>query len=110
MSKKAVFVQQGNVIDFVAGADIAVGDVVPLGTTRIGVAQTAIANGDTGAVVVKGVFEIAASTSVAMAVGSLAYWDVADGNLNATATDNILAGIVVEAKAQAGTTAKVLIG
>lgn len=110
MAKEAVFIQKGEVIDFVASADIAVGDVVPIGTTRIGIAQTDIANGATGAVAVTGVYQIAASTSVAMAVGSLAYWDVADGNLNATATDNILAGIVVEAKAQAGATAKVLIG
>lgn len=110
MAKEAIYVQPGNVIDYLAGADIAVGDVVPLGTTKIGVAQTAIANGAVGAVAVSGVFEIAASTAVAMAVGDVVYWDVADGNLNKTATDNIQAGVVVEAKLQAGTTAKVLIG
>ena len=110
MAKEATYIQEGKVIDYLAGADIAVGDVVPLGTTKIGIAVTDIANGATGAVAVTGVYQIAASTSVAMSVGDVVYWDVADGNLNATSTDNIKAGIVVEAKLQAGATAKVLIG
>ena len=45
MSKQATLIQDYGVLDYTAGADITVGDVVPLGI-RIGVAQTASGNLD----------------------------------------------------------------
>lgn len=50
------FIQVGNVVDYTAGANISAGDLVVMGHT-LGIALTDIANGDTGAVAIEGVFE-----------------------------------------------------
>ena len=50
MAKQATFIQIGKNIDCTASADIAVGEVVPI-VTGIDVAQTSIANGDTGSLI-----------------------------------------------------------
>lgn len=93
----ATKIQEGNVIDYAAGADISVGDVVDL-TSRIGVALTDIANGDTGAVDLEGVYEITATTATEFAVGDQTYWD--GSALTKTDTDTP-AGMAVSAKAAA---------
>lgn len=70
------FVQVGNVVDYTAGADISSGDLVVMGHT-VGVALTDIANGDTGAVAIEGVFEGVPKVSAAVfAVGEKLILDV----------------------------------
>lgn len=106
MSKQAVYLQSGDVIDYTAAANIAVGDVVPLGS-RVGVAVTDIANGATGAVSIDGVYEMPAVNNAAFSVGDVVFWDDSANKLTLTGAGNTVAGIVVAAKAETGTTAKV---
>lgn len=105
----ATFVQRGENIDYVAAADTAYMEVVPL-AARIGVALEAIAKGATGTVTLTGVFRLPAATGV-LAVGAEVYWDTKAGNIVGTKGDTtVFAGYAVEAKAEAGTAVNVRIG
>ncbi|AYO30249.1 DUF2190 family protein [Biomaibacter acetigenes] len=106
---KGTYIQKGYIIDFTnsTGADIAYGDVVPIGA-RIGIAAEDIAKDATGSLNVSGVFELPADNTVAFAVGDEVYWDNVGGKLTKTA-GTYKAGWVIEPKALAGTTAKVKI-
>jgi len=75
----AVFVQEGNQIDYTPGAAVAAGDVVVQGDL-IGVAKQAIAANALGALAVDGVFDFPKATGVGTAItaGVNVYWDVAD--------------------------------
>jgi predicted RecA/RadA family phage recombinase len=102
MAKEATLIQEGRVIDYTATADIVVGQVLPL-VSFCGVALTNIANGDTGAVALEGVYEVAATTADAIAVGTPLFWD---NTTNAATIDsdtgaNISLGKAVTAKASA---------
>jgi predicted RecA/RadA family phage recombinase len=108
MGKQAVFNQDGNVIDYTAGADISVGDVVPM-TNFCGVALTGIANGATGAVKVDGIYAIPTDTGAAWNVGDKIYWNDTTNVGTKTATDNTPLGYAVAAKLSAGTSCKVLL-
>ncbi|MDD4599627.1 hypothetical protein SDC9_04145 [bioreactor metagenome] len=109
MAKEATFIQGGAVIDYTAAADIVVGQVIPL-VSCVGVAQTDITNGAVGAVAITGVYECAAVTTAAFAVGDVLYWDDTNSVLTKTDTSNTKAGICVATKLQAGATARVKIG
>lgn len=93
----ATKIQDGNVIDYTATADISVGDVIDL-TSRIGVALTDIADTEVGAVDLEGVYELTATTATAFSVGDAVYWD--GSALTKTDTDTP-AGMAVTAKASA---------
>lgn len=98
MAKEATFIQDGKFIDYTAGADIAVGEVIPM-VTRCGVAVTAIANGAVGAVALEGIFQVATSdTSAAWAVGDVVYWTTATNVASKTATGGIPLGIAAAVK------------
>jgi predicted RecA/RadA family phage recombinase len=84
-------------------ADVAVSDIVVIGA-RIGIATVDIANDATGELSVEGVYEFPADNTVAISIGDTVYWDVADGKINKTATDNTLAGTAHSEKAQTETT------
>jgi len=62
------------------------------------------------AYVFRGKVEFPKAASLAIAPGDACYWDVADGNINKTATDNTKAGICVEAAAEAESTVLVMLG
>lgn len=95
------FIQPGDVLDYTATADVASGAVVVMGA-RIGVVVADIANGQAGAVRVKGVVELPKVTT-AVAQGAELYWDATNSRLTATATSNTLAGYAAAA-AGSGTT------
>ena len=82
----AVFVQEGNQVDYTPGADVAAGDVVVQGDL-IGVAKQPIAANVLGALAVVGVFDVAKESggAVTFTVGQKAYWD--DTNKVAVTTD-----------------------
>lgn len=107
MARQATFVKEGQNIDFVLTANVAVGDVVVIGS-KIGIALTAGSTGDTIAVKTNGVWTMAAVTGTAFSVGDTLYWDDTANNLTKTSTSNTLVGVALEAKESAGTTAKVL--
>ena len=75
----AVFVQEGNQIDYTPGSAVAAGDVVVQGDL-IGVAKQPIAANVLGALAVDGVFDFPKATGVGTAItaGASVYWDEAD--------------------------------
>ena len=74
---QAVFVQEGDAVDYTPGADVAAGAVVVQGTL-VGVAKQPIASGKLGALSVRGLFDVA-KAAVAFTAGVAVYWD-ADGS------------------------------
>lgn len=102
------FIQVGEKIDFLngTGADIAYHDVVPVGTSCIGVAEMAIPQNETGTVNLEGVWELTADNATVFNVGDMLYWNTAGKKLTKTNTD-VPAGICVLAKINTGTTARV---
>ena len=74
---KATYVQPGNNLDYInnGSAAIEAGDVIALGTTRVGVAGCDIAVGEVGSVIVKGVFEFPKTGTAAIALGAAVYFD-----------------------------------
>jgi predicted RecA/RadA family phage recombinase len=75
----AVFVHDGNSIDYTPGADVAAGDVV-VQNELVGIAKLDIAANALGALAVTGVFDFPKATGVgeAIAAGAEVYWDEAD--------------------------------
>jgi predicted RecA/RadA family phage recombinase len=71
------FVARGDRITITAAANIASGDGVLAGSF-FGVAETAIANGAQGAIVLEGIFDLPKAPSQAWTVGQLIYWDGAN--------------------------------
>ena len=113
------YIQPGNTIDWVVtGAAVVSGQTIVIGTSIVGVAVTDGAVGDTIAVTVEGVFEVAKATA-AIGLGVAVYWD-ADGDpvggtagsgaATATDTANTLMGKAIEAAAGGTATVKVKLG
>lgn len=105
------YVSQGATIDYTAGADISSGDVVVIGQ-QIGVALTDIANGETGAVAIEGVFTVPKVSAAEIAQGESVIYDVSasafDDNAATPATGDVSGCCVaVEAAAATTTTVKV---
>lgn len=90
------YVSEGDVLNVVAGAAIAAGDVVLLGK-RIGVALAAIAVGETGAASVSGIWTINKLGTDVVAQGDLLYWDNTAKRLTTTVGTNTLAGYAAKA-------------
>jgi predicted RecA/RadA family phage recombinase len=100
------YLQDGEVLDHTAGADIASNAVVVMGV-RVGVALAAIADGAVGPVMVEGVFSLAKKSTDVIAQGAIVYWDDTNKEVTTTSTDNTLMGYAVEAAGSGITTAKV---
>lgn len=83
-------VSKGLTMDYTATADITSGQVVLVGA-MIGIAVSALASGETGALTVEGVFTVPKSTGV-VAQGAQVYWDNTNKNVTTTATDNTPCG------------------
>ncbi|MCI1965879.1 MAG: DUF2190 family protein [Oscillospiraceae bacterium] len=94
----AKYVQPGKIINFqnTTGEVICYGDVVVL-SSRIGVAECAIKNGETGSVGLEGVYEIPAETTAVFTVGQKLYWDAENQRVTAT-EKTVSAGFAAEAK------------
>lgn len=101
-------VQPGAVMPWTnaTGTDVASGDVVKVGL-RIGIALENIANTASGQLAIAEVWEIPKVAPLVISQGDLVYWDVADANVNKTATDNFIAGFAFESAVSAATTVKV---
>ena len=106
----AVYVHEGDAIDYTPGSDVAAGDVVVQGEL-IGVAKQPIAAGALGALAVKGAFDFPKTTGggTAISAGAKVYWD--EANAVATTDDgggvNKLLGKVVKAAADEDATVRV---
>lgn len=101
----ARFRQDGNSIDYTAAADVKFGDVVVLGS-RVGIAGSDIKKGETGALIMEGVFEIPKAADAAIDAGAEVYFSADNGTASTTNTDTD-AGYAVEAAAAADTFVRV---
>jgi predicted RecA/RadA family phage recombinase len=99
------YVQPGERIAFTAGADVASGGVVVIGTL-VGVSVGAVANGAQGQAVIEGVFSLPKLTGV-LTAGAVVYWNAAGPGVTTSSTGNTRAGVVIAAATTAATTALV---
>lgn len=105
---QAVFVQDGECIDYTPVADVAAGDVVVQGDL-VGVAKLDIKANKLGALAVVGVFDFAKATGggSALAAGTTVYWDDAANVATSTSAGNKQIGKVVKAAADGDATVRV---
>ena len=100
------YISEGDTIEVTAGADIAAGAMVLVGS-RVGIAVNAIANGAVGVVAMTGVFEVAKEGSETPAQGGLAYYNATNGTATTTASTNKTIGYFWAAAGSSDTTCKV---
>jgi len=106
------YIAAGDVINVVAGATYAAGDVVKVNKI-LGVAVADITSGATGPVQITGVFECPKLSTAVIAAGESLTWDVSAGNFDdsaatpATGDVTGAAAVAVEAAGNGTTTVKV---
>ena len=88
------FVSVGDTLTITAGADIASGAGVLVGSI-FGVAAGAIANGADGTINLTGVYDLPKVGSQAWTVGAKVYWDAANARCTTVASGNTLIGVAV---------------
>lgn len=94
----AAFWQRGESIDFTngTGSKIEANEIVLLGS-RIGIAGTEIADGETGSLIVSGVFEMPkdyAASGKALTAGQEVYWDDSNHCIKAAVAQVVAEGAV----------------
>lgn len=94
-------------IDYTAGATIAAGDVVLLGSFLAGVAINDIANGSVGVIDTKGIYTVDAVNNLAFAVGDVLYWNASTKKVTNVEAGLPILGVCVAAKAETATTCRV---
>lgn len=96
------YIQAGDVIQYTAGADITSGSVVRIGNI-LGVALSDIANGATGSVQIRGVFNVPKVSGAVIAQGESLTWDASagafDDNAAIPATGDVTGAAAVAAEA-----------
>lgn len=106
----AIFVCEGNTIDYTPSSAVAAGDVVVQGDL-IGVAKQPIAANALGALAVSGVFDFPKATGAGtgIAVGATVYWDEADqqAKTDDESGANKLLGKTIKTAADADATVRV---
>lgn len=100
------YIQKGDAIDFTLTAAASAGDPILTGSL-VGIAVTDGAIGDTIAVNLCGVYEVAKATGAACVVGDKLYWSSLNSNFTKTATGNTFAGHAVSAQASGDTVVKI---
>ena len=104
----AIFVHDGDSIDYTPSSDVAAGDVVVQGDL-IGVAKRDIPAGTLGALAVTGVFDVPKASGVGTAIvaGAEVYWDAVNKRVTTTADGHEYLGKTVRAAADADATVRV---
>ena len=92
----ALFLHEGQSIEYAPSSDIAAGDVVVQGDL-VGIARTPIAANQVGSLAVCGVFEFSVADVAGFAVGITVYWNATNKALATTSNSgaNKLLGKVV---------------
>ena len=103
---QAVYVQEGDLVDYTPSSAVSAGDVIVQGDL-VGVAPRPLAVNELGSLIVFGVCDFAKNTGVAYTVGTTLYWDDTNNVVTATATGNKLVGKSIRAAASADTTVRV---
>lgn len=88
------FRQEGKNMDWVngTGADVDAGDVILFTGIGAGVAAVDIPDGETGVVVMEGVFRLPKIAATAIGQGVKVYWDATPGEVTPTAADGVAIG------------------
>lgn len=97
------YVQKGEVMDYVASATLTSGTPVLVGDI-LGVPLVDAVSGDTLAVQIEGVFDIAATAADTFVQGQILFWDDSTKKLTETAGSNKPVAIAMETKAADVTT------
>lgn len=105
---QALFVHDGEYIDFMPAADVAPGDVIVQGDL-IGVSKRHIAADELGSLAITGVFDIAKASADVITAGAKVYWKADDEHAVTTASGNKLLGKAVQAAGAGTTTVRVLL-
>jgi predicted RecA/RadA family phage recombinase len=100
------YFQNGDLLDYVAPADVGAGQVVVL-SSLLSVAVRPIASGKIGGVAVEGVFALPCATGATGAQGSVVYYSTASGIANDTT--GTYAGKLAYDRAATDSTVKVLL-
>lgn len=105
------FVNDGNVVDYTnAGSALSSGDPVVIGQ-QIGVALVDIANGATGSVAMKGVFNLPKVDAAVIAQGESVIWDSSAGEFDdnaATPAAGDVSGCCVAMEGKGATTGETI--
>lgn len=75
MTIEARYVAEGEMIDWIADADVVSGQVIQLRDGRSGVVSVAVKSGEKGSVFISGIFEVQKTTSMVVLMGSRLFWD-----------------------------------
>ena len=104
------YIKPGEHLPFTAGADVASGGVVVLGTL-VAVALTSVASGSTGEAGVEGVWELPKATGAAINAWTKPSYDISAGNFavaGSEAAGDVIGGVIaVETAGSSATTVKV---
>lgn len=101
------YIQQGDIMPFTAAAAVTSGDLVKVGSV-IGVSVTTVAQGDTGAAQIVGVFEVG-KEAVAIDQGDALYYKSATGKVTTASTGNTFAGYAFASAAAGDSTVHIKI-
>lgn len=92
------FVQRGDAINIVAAAALVSGIAVVFGNS-IAIPQTDIADGDTGAAAVEGVFTLPKASTKTYNAGDLVDWDLSAAQVDTSAATGDLTGFGIAVSA-----------
>ena len=103
---KAIYLQEGETIDYVNGATaVDYMDIIDL-TSRIGVAAQDIAANTTGSISLEGVYTLPCDSAKSFIVGAPVFWDAAAGNATDVITETPAGFAVVAATTETTVTIK----
>lgn len=104
----AIFIHDGNSIDYTPGANVSAGDVVAQGEL-VGIAKLDIVANALGALAVTGVFDLPKATGAGTAItaGAKVYWNATASQATTTASGNKYLGKTVRAAADGDATVRV---
>lgn len=102
---KATYWQKGEQLDYKnsTSTTIVANSVIKIGT-RIGIAGNTIDPGETGSVVMVGVFEMVKTSTNEITAGTDVYYDATADGITETDTSNILVGYAVQTAVASATT------
>ena len=98
------YIQDGDTLNLAPGADVASGTGHLFGAALFGVALTDAKNGVASSFAVEGVFSLAKTSALAIAVGDRVFWDATNAVVNKTSLAQQQVGIAVAAAANPSST------
>lgn len=104
------FVQEGKTLMLAPGADVANGVGYLHGATLFGIALQPVASGVAGPFATEGVFTIAKTSALAIAVGDRLFWDPTGKCVNKTSAAQVCVGVAVSASGNPSPTVQIKLG